>query len=161
MIFTNLPINLSNTILASKATIVDHLVSNVHKDIDVKSVEYLPALDLPTQPSRMAYIKVAMGSKRQAYMVMGKLRNTWIGDQLLKIKTQEDIKKEVYDNRTVLIRGLPTNWTQRDIIQTFVPQEQGALVGIELPMENTKVAELLDERASSGANSAVALERDA
>jgi len=35
LIFTNLPIGLSKTILESEATIVDHLRAIVHKDIDV------------------------------------------------------------------------------------------------------------------------------
>ena len=67
----------------------------------------------------------------------------------------------MFDNRTVMIRGLPTNWTQRDIIQSFTEEDIGAIVGIELPMENTKVAELLDEKTHAGSHTEVGLERDA
>jgi hypothetical protein len=42
-----------------------------------------------------------------------------------------------------LIRNLPTDYNQRQILEMFATEDVGAVVGIELPMENIAVAEHL------------------
>jgi len=120
----------------------------------------LPALVSATQEPRIAYIQITLGSKRQAHMVGRGLRKHWIGDHLLKVKTVEDAKPERFDNRTVLLRGIPTHWTQRQVIEAFATND-GALVSLELPMENRAMAEYVAERKYSGANSEATKTRDA
>lgn len=83
----------------------------MHKDLEVLDVRYLPAVSTPSQGDRLAYILVTLGSKRQAHMVLKAIRKTWFGDQLLKIRMQDDAKKEVFDNRTILLREIPTHYT--------------------------------------------------
>jgi hypothetical protein len=50
-----------------------------------------------------------MGSKRQAHLVEKTLRKHWFGDSLLKIRLQQDAKREAFDNRTIIIRDLPND----------------------------------------------------
>jgi hypothetical protein len=76
---------------------------------------------------------VTLGSKRQANLVQKHLRKTWIGDSLLKVKLDADANKEHFDNRTILIRNIPTHMNQRQILETFTGENPGAVVGIELP----------------------------
>ena len=119
----------------------DFLVKNVHKDLQVKSVKFMESLGAGQLSSRTSYIKVEVGSKRQAKMVRSGLRKTWLHDCLIKAKTSEDAKAEAFDNRTVIINGLPRYLRAEQIIEYF-GSGQGAVVGIELPMQNTKLAEL-------------------
>ena len=75
---------------------------------------------------------VTLGSKRQANLVQKHLRKTWIGDSLVKVKLDTDANKESFDNRTIIIRNIPTNFNQRQILETFADENAGAVVGIEL-----------------------------
>lgn len=66
-------------------------------------------------------------------MVKTSLRNTWIGDSLIKVRLDADATKEQFDNRTIIIRNIPTHFNQRNILETFAGESVGAVVGIELP----------------------------
>lgn len=50
----------------------------------------------------------------------------------------EDLPRETFDKRTVIIRDVPINLNQREILELFT-EEYGAVVGIELPVENIKL----------------------
>ena len=89
---------------------------------------------------------------------MRALRKTWFGDQMLKIRMKEDAKKEIYDNRTIMLRDIPTHYTQSQIIETFAGDS--AVVSIELPVEDIKIAKVLNERASNAAESNWKLEKE-
>lgn len=58
---------------------------------------------------RIAFAKVRFASPNEANKVKKALYNYWIGDKKLKIKSKEEIGYETYDNRTVIIRGIPTH----------------------------------------------------
>ena len=90
---------------------------------------------------KTAYVKVRLGSKRQAEMVRSKLRQTWVQDSLLKVRTQADAKSESFDNRTVIINGIPKHLRAEAILEYFT-KDAGAVVGIELPTQNAKLKEL-------------------
>lgn len=51
----------------------------------------------------------------------------------MKVKLDADANKEHFDNRTILIRNIPTHMNQRQILETFTGENPGAVVGIELP----------------------------
>lgn len=86
-----------------------------------------------------------MGSKRQAHLVEKELRSIWVGDQKLRVKTESDAKTETFDHRTVILRDIPTHVSQRQIIEAF-GAECGAIVGIEMPMENVAMSEYVEKR---------------
>jgi hypothetical protein len=86
----------------------------------------------------LAYIKLTLGTKRQAYLVKTFFRNIWLGDNLLKVKMSEDLPRETFDKRTVIIRDVPIDLNQREILELFT-EDYGAVVGIELPVENIKL----------------------
>lgn len=69
-------------------------------------------------------------------MVRKALRKTWIQDSLLKVKTLNDTKGEAFDNRTVVIQGIPKYMRAETLLSTFFSDEAGAVVGVELPQEN-------------------------
>lgn len=143
-----MPLKLEGTPLATPQSLKQHLVKLVHKDLVVSDVRYLPALTTASQGDRSAYIMVTLGSKRQAHLSMRALRKTWFGDQMLKIRMKEDAKKEVFDNRTIMLRDIPTHFTQSQIIETFGGDY--AVVSIELPVEDVNISKVLEERASHG-----------
>jgi len=68
----------------------------------------------------------------------------WLTDAKLKVKTMADVRAEQFDQRTVVLRNIPTWMKANDVINTFMP-EYGAVVGIELPSEHTKLKELRRE----------------
>lgn len=69
----------------------------------------------------------------------------WLEDAKLKVKTMADVRAEQFDQRTVVLRNIPTWMKASDVLNTFMP-EYGAVVGIELPSENTKLKELRREQ---------------
>ena len=74
-------------------------------------------------------------------MVKKKLAKTWVGDSLLKVKTQADAKKEHFNNRTVLIQNIPKYLNTDKVLEVFC-KNAGTIVGIELPRQNTKLKNL-------------------
>ena len=101
--------------------------------MQVKQVKFINALRVTNLPSKTAYIRVDLGSKRQAQMVKKALFKTWLHDSLLKIKTHEDIKAEAFDNRTVILHGIPKYLRAEVILKQFFEENAGAVVGMELP----------------------------
>lgn len=79
-------------------------------------------------------------------MIKTNLRKTWLHDSLIKIRTKDDAKPEAYDNRTVIINGIPKHLSAEAIIKYFA-KDAGAIVGVELPQENTKLRDLRREIA--------------
>lgn len=52
-------------------------------------------------------------------MVKKNLRKTWLHDCLIKIRTLDDSKAEAFDNRTVILNGLPKHLRAERIIEYF------------------------------------------
>ena len=69
------------------------------------------------------------------------MRKTWLHDSLLKVKTSDDAKAEAFDNRTILLNGLPKHLRAENILEYF-GSDAGAIVGLELPTENSKLRDL-------------------
>lgn len=53
----------------------------------------------------------------------------------------EDAKREVYDNRTVILHGIPRHLRAESVLEHFA-KNAGAVVAIELPQENSKLRDL-------------------
>ena len=79
--------------LASEAAVAKFLAKEVHKDLQVKQVQFIKTLSTTNMSERTAYIKVTLASKRQAQMCKSALKQTWLHDSLLKVKTQQDANK--------------------------------------------------------------------
>jgi len=140
VLLTNLPCVMPKE-LQSEMSVQSFLQRNVHKDLQVKAVSFVDALHTENLKKRTAYIRVKVGSKRQAHLVKTSLRQTWLQDSLVKVKTREDAKSEAFDNRTVIINGLPKHLKAEQILDYF-GQSSGAIVGIEMPKENSKLRDL-------------------
>jgi len=65
-------------------------------------------------------------------MAKSKLIKEWIGDKLVKAKVTEDLSRENFDNRTVLIRNFPTHLRLDHVLEMF-GDANGAVVNVELP----------------------------
>ena len=115
VLITNLP-TVGTLELASEHSVKEFLIKTVHKDLQVKNVKFINALEATNLPRKTAYIKVDLGSKRQVQMVRKALRKTWLHDALLKIKTSEDVKAEAFDNRTVILHGIPKHLRAETIL---------------------------------------------
>jgi len=140
VLITNLP-KIQTQELASPHSVSEFLVKNVHKDLQVKEVKFIDSLSTPNLKSRPAYLKVVVGSKRQAQLIKQSLRKTWVHDSLLKVKTADDAKTEVFDNRTIVLSGIPKHLRAEQVIEYF-GKDAGAVVGLELPQENVRLSEL-------------------
>ena len=92
-------------------------------------------------PETTAYIKVTVANRRQAEMIGKQLRKTWVSDSLIKVKTINDVKKEHFNNRTVLLANIPSYLSTEKAIEIF-GKKSGKIVGIELPKQNVKLREL-------------------
>ena len=111
-------------------------------------MKFIDSLSTPNLKARHAYLKVQVGSKRQAQLIKQSLRKTWIHDSLLKVKTSDDAKTEVFDNRTVVLSGLPRHLRAEQVIEYF-GKGAGAVVGLEIPAENTRLSELRRKQAEA------------
>ena len=156
-LLTNLPLELE-TWMQTPRRMREYLLEKVHKDLDVQDVKYVQSVTTSAQGTKYAYIVISLGSKRQAHMVNKSLRNMWIGNSLLKVRMQEDVKREAFGNRTIIIMDLPTHLNQRQVLETF-GEDSGAVVGIELPMENVAVADFIEDRNINSTLDPVAQEK--
>ena len=139
VLLTNLPTDSAQ--LSDTKYLSDFLHKNVNKGIEVQKVEKISSLESQSLRAKTAYIKVTLASKSQAQMVKKKLAKTWVGDSLLKVKTQADAKKEHFNNRTVLIQNIPKYLNTDKVLEVF-GKDAGTIVGIELPRQNTKLKNL-------------------
>ena len=80
-------------------------------------------------------------------MVQSALKKTWVHDCLIKVKTADEAKAESFDNRTVIVAGIPKYLGCEAVVDRFA-RDAGALVGLELPKENSKLRDLRHEIAN-------------
>ena len=59
---------------------------------------------------RPAFAWVQLGSPQQVKTVKEKFRNLWLEDRKVKLKAREDIGYEIFDHRTVIVRGIPEHY---------------------------------------------------
>ena len=71
VLFTNLPVDLAKDaeIMSTRDKLRQFLIEKVHKDLQVKKISHIDAITAPDATPRTAFIKVTLGSKRQAFMV--------------------------------------------------------------------------------------------
>eukprot|EP00352_Strombidinopsis_acuminata_P000464 CAMPEP_0176348752 /NCGR_PEP_ID=MMETSP0126-20121128/8122_1 /TAXON_ID=141414 ORGANISM="Strombidinopsis acuminatum, Strain SPMC142" /NCGR_SAMPLE_ID=MMETSP0126 /ASSEMBLY_ACC=CAM_ASM_000229 /LENGTH=105 /DNA_ID=CAMNT_0017697743 /DNA_START=627 /DNA_END=944 /DNA_ORIENTATION=- len=62
------------------------------------------------------------------------MRHIWVGDKLIKLRYYKDAKKEHFNQRTIIIRGIPTSFQLNDIIELF--DKSGAISSVELPTKS-------------------------
>ncbi len=86
---------------------------------------------------RPAFAWVQLGSPQQVKTVKEKFRNLWLEDRKVKLKAQEDIGYEIFDHRTVIVRGIPEHYQKKEIVDLF--SNFGSLVSIELPTKNLAI----------------------
>ena len=111
------------------------------KGLEVMDMEQIGSLESESLRAKTAYIKVTLGSRSQADLVQKKLKKVWLGDCLLRVKTQSDAKREHFNNRTIIIQNIPKHLTSDRALEVF-GKEAGTIVGIELPRQNTKLKNL-------------------
>jgi hypothetical protein len=51
--------------------------------------------------------------------VKERFKNVWIEDRKVKLKAREDLQYENFDHRTVIIRGLPIHYHQKQLVDIF------------------------------------------
>ena len=61
MLLTNLPDNFNE--LKESKSIQDFLHKNVHRDLDIKKVDFISSLGTRNMTEKIAYVKVTLGSK--------------------------------------------------------------------------------------------------
>jgi hypothetical protein len=140
VLLTNLPKHFNNE-YSELQDIKTFLRENVHRDLDIRSIESIDSLGTVNLPETTAYIKVTVANRRQAEMIGKHLRKTWVSDSLIKVKTINDVKKEHFNNRTVLLSNIPGYLSTEKAIEIF-GKKSGKIVGIELPKQNVKLREL-------------------
>lgn len=64
IILTNLPVPCPS--MSKEADVKKFLLDKVHRDLDVSDIQLINAVQLGGEEERLAYIKVTLGSKRQA-----------------------------------------------------------------------------------------------
>ena len=62
LILTNLPRESKE--MSSTAEVQNFLLTRVHRDLDVKKIEFINSVVCKDQQERLAYVKVTLGSKR-------------------------------------------------------------------------------------------------
>lgn len=111
-----------------------------HKNVHVLQSKLQMSLD----EERPAFAWVKLGSPKEVKILKDKFRNVWLEDRKIKLKSKEDIGYEIYDHRTVIVRGLPLNFKKDELLQIF--SNFGSLVSIELPIKNLAIEEELKNK---------------
>lgn len=130
--------------LQTTADVTEYLHKKVHRDLDVQKVDFINSVVMPGEADRLAYIKVTLGSKRQAYMSKSALRKEWLGDCLVKVKATEDIQREHFNNRTILVREIPRFLRIEHVLSIF-GVSYGAVTNVELPTEHIPIKDFIEE----------------
>jgi RNA recognition motif-containing protein len=73
-------------------------------------------------------------SVHDAMKIAKKLKKTWIDDKLIKVRTMKDRHLEHYDNRTIVIKDLPTNAKSRHVIEFM--KTFGVITSVEMPFKD-------------------------
>ncbi len=68
----------------------------------------------------------------------------WLEDRKIKLKSKEDMGYEIFDHRTVIVRGLPNHYHRKDVLSLF--SNFGSLVSIELPLKNLAIENELKDK---------------
>jgi hypothetical protein len=138
LILTNLPAEISLSKI--KELVLQTGVNGENKNIHILNIRLVKAL----KDDKVAYAKIKLGSAQEVKNVLGRLRNMWLDDKLLKLKTIEDKNNETFDNRTIVLREIPVTYKENTLID--IMSQFGAVVGIELPMYNKKLQDLSYEK---------------
>lgn len=104
-----------------------------HKGVQVIKAKLQMSLD----EERPAFAWVQLGSPQQVKTVKEKFRNVWLEDRKIKLKSKEDMGYEIFDHRTVIVRGLPAHFHKQEVLSLF--SNFGSLVSIELPLKNLAI----------------------
>lgn len=78
-------------------------------------------------------------------MAKSALRKEWLGDSLVKIKVTEDVQREHFNNRTVLIREIPRYLRVEHVLGIF-GSRYGAVTNVELPTETVLIKQITQEQ---------------
>lgn len=84
-----------------------------------------------------AFAKVKVGSPAQVKTVKESLRNHWVEDKKIKLKTQDELTYETFNNRTIIVQNFPDHYRVNTLIEYF--SSFGAVTGIEMPVKNQMV----------------------
>lgn len=102
----NLPDSISKTQISELCTV---------KGTQLLGVTIKKALD----QRKTAFATVEFGTHKEAKQMRTKLENQWIQDKQIKVRTQADLLYEDFDNRTVLVQGIPQTFKEEDLIEIF------------------------------------------
>jgi len=84
-----------------------------------------------------AFARVKVGSPAQVKTVKEKLRSHWVEDKKIKLKTQDELAYETFNNRTIIIQNIPNHYRTSTLTDYF--SRFGAVTGIEMPVKNQLV----------------------
>ena len=112
-------------------------------------VQYHSSLTTNNLESKTSAITLTLGSKKDAQVAKTALKRCWIRDCLLKVRSAADAKEEDFSNRTVIIQNIPKNLNAEQVLD-YYGKDTGAIVGLELPTENTKLKQIREEIENRG-----------
>lgn len=92
--------------------------------------------------NRTAYAIVDFEFDDQLRSVRRGLRQTWMEDKLIKVKTLKDREHESHDARTVVLENLPANFEAAELLDRF--GGFGAVTSFELPAIDQYIESKLD-----------------
>lgn len=67
----------------------------------------------------VVYVKATFLNKKDALKVKKAINGEWIGDKQLKLRVNDDKVTESFDNRTVVIQDIPSNFNKDDLLDFF------------------------------------------
>jgi hypothetical protein len=118
-------------------------ICNGAKGVLVISLNIVESLN----SEKPAFAVVKVGTPAQLKGLREALRNCWIKDKKLKLKTQEDLTYETFDNRTIIVQNLPSHIKGHHLIDFF--SNFGAVAGVELPTKNLAVEKEIKAKVDS------------
>jgi hypothetical protein len=125
------------------ATGIKELIASKNKKHGAPHVVDLSLYD-SLDKNRISYALIEFSSPREAKLVKKQLAGHWIEDKQVKVRTQEDLIEESFDNRTIFIENIPCDMKNKELIEMF--GEYGAVVGVEMPTHDLFIEKELAER---------------
>ena len=86
------------------------------------------------------------------------LRQTWLADKLIKVKTLKDREYETHDERTIVVENIPQNMEAAELLDRF--GGFGAVTSFELPAIDKYIQSKLDTQARSDYGKLYQTQRD-
>ena len=109
-----------------------------------------PAMEIRGRNPETAYAIVDFENETQLRAVRRKLREKWVDDRLMKVRTLKDKDTERHSDRTLVLKDIPAHITADELINKL--GQYGAITAIELPCVDSYIQDKLNliDRSESG-----------